>query len=87
VPRERRRFEIRKQLENGKAIVAGILGWLFVGSGIVVGALIERKTFANVAAFAVAAGICLAVAVFAMNWVFRRIELRRLRREFPTGQE
>jgi hypothetical protein len=87
VPREHRRFEIRKELENRKEIVAGILGGLLLVPLSVFYDVVGRNTFASFAAFAVATTICLGVALFGVNWVFRRIEVQRLRREFPPDQE
>jgi hypothetical protein len=84
VPRERRRMEIRKQLEFKRGIAAGLctVPWIFLI--LIVRDLIGAETVAAFCGMAVALAIILIGSWWCVDRVFRRIENRRLESEFPS---
>ena len=82
VPRERRRFEIREQLESRKNWASGVLGGIFsiTAAG---GMFLEKLNVVEKIAIPVVGGIIFVLIVFLLEWVFRRIEDHRLNSEFP----
>ena len=84
LPRERRRAEIRKQLEFRKAISAVFVGSVVPVSGMICGALLGERMLLKVGVFAVACGFAVVATTYLVPRVFRRIEDLRLETEIPS---
>jgi hypothetical protein len=86
VPRERRRMEIRKQLETKQIIVGTLLvvPWIFVGIILRDLELFGPKTVANFWGMVIGTLIVMLSASWSVDKVFRRIKNRRLEAEFPS---
>jgi hypothetical protein len=87
IPRERRRLEIRKQLESkqGIATVFFAVPWLFIGP--LIRDLFGPITVANLAAMVIGTGVVFMISWWGVHRVFRRIENRRLEAEFPANAQ
>src|SRR5260370_10954745 len=85
VPRERRRMEIREQLELKKWLALAIpFGVWFGMQPMIRGVLFRELTFANVAGSACVFGSVVMITFMIVSRIFPRIENRRLQAEFPS---
>jgi hypothetical protein len=85
VPRERRRMEIRKQLEFKRAVAGGLCHVPLIFLGFIIADLIGARALPAFCGMGVAVTIVLIGSLWCVHRVFRRIENRRLESEFPSA--
>jgi hypothetical protein len=87
LPRERRRLQIRKELQSKRAIIGAILGGVWVGSLQPLRSWIGLEAITQWILF-VAVGLTVFWGLWwTLDWFFRRLEERRLAVEFPPQPE
>ncbi len=85
VSREKRRLEIRQQLQTKRGIVYGILAGLIVLSGVIYRNLVGATTLVDWIWIALVTVLSTVLAAFLIDClVFRRIENRRVSAEFDN---
>jgi hypothetical protein len=86
VPRERRRMEIRKQLQFKEGIAGGGISVCLLFSAIIMRDLVGATTFASFFGLAVVTVTIMMFCWWGVDKVFRKIEKRRLESEFPSAK-